>query len=73
MTSARPLRGTRSWRNSRMIPSDAHLAILYGEAGETERVEKMTAAWTARGGMLAVLAPIINTAYLGRRGCGRGR
>ena len=44
---------------------DAHLAILYGEAGERARVEKMTAGWEARGGMLAVLAPIVNTAYLG--------
>jgi hypothetical protein len=44
---------------------DAHLAILYGEAGERARIEKMTAGWEARGGMLAVLAPIVNTAYLG--------
>jgi CAAX protease family protein len=43
---------------------NAHLAILYGEAGETDRVEKLTAAWTAGGGMLALLAPIIHTAYL---------
>ena len=28
-------------------------------------MEKLTAAWAGRGGMLAVLAPIINTAYLG--------
>ncbi|MGH7335294.1 MAG: lysostaphin resistance A-like protein [Candidatus Rokuibacteriota bacterium] len=44
---------------------DAHLAILYGEAGDTPRVEKLTATWTGRGGMLTILAPIINTAYLG--------
>ena len=44
---------------------DAHLAILYGEAGERARVEKMTAGWEARGGVLAVLGPIVNTAYLG--------
>ena len=44
---------------------DAHLAILYGEAGNTDRVGKLTAAWTGDGGMLAVLAPIVNTAYLG--------
>jgi hypothetical protein len=46
---------------------DAHLAILYGEAGERARVERMTAGWPARAGALAVLAPIVNTAYLGRR------
>jgi membrane protease YdiL (CAAX protease family) len=44
---------------------DAYLVILYGEAGEAARVEKMTAGWEARGGMLAMLAPIVNTAYLG--------
>lgn len=44
---------------------DAHLAILYGEAGDRARVEKLTAGWEARGGVLAVLAPIVNTAYLG--------
>lgn len=44
---------------------DAHLAILYGEAGEPERVARMTAGWGARGGMLAVLAPVLNTAYVG--------
>jgi membrane protease YdiL (CAAX protease family) len=42
-----------------------HLAILYGEAGDLDRLEKLTAAWTGGGGMLAVLAPIVNTAYLG--------
>ena len=44
---------------------DAHLAILYGEAGERGKVKTMTAGWEARGGMLAALAPIVNTAYLG--------
>jgi membrane protease YdiL (CAAX protease family) len=44
---------------------DAHLVILYGEAGEAGRVESMTAEWEARGGMLAMLAPIVSTAYLG--------
>ncbi len=43
----------------------AHLAILYGEAGDTARVEKLTAAWTGAGGLLGVLAPIVSTAYLG--------
>ena len=45
---------------------DAHLAILYGEAGERARVEQITAGWEARDGALAALAPIVNTAYLGR-------
>jgi hypothetical protein len=44
---------------------DAHLAILYGEAGDAAHVEKLTATWRGRGGLLAVLAPIIGTAYLG--------
>lgn len=44
---------------------DAHLAILYAETGDTTRVDKLTSTWTGRGGMLAVLAPIIHTAYLG--------
>ena len=52
---------------------DAHLAILYGEAGERACVAKMTAGWETRGGMLAALAPIVNTAYLGTAGDGRGR
>jgi hypothetical protein len=43
---------------------EAHLAILYGEAGDTTHVEELTSAWTG-GGMLAVLAPVLRTAYLG--------
>jgi membrane protease YdiL (CAAX protease family) len=45
---------------------DAHLAVLYGEAGDGARVEQMTGGWEARGGALAALAPIVDTAYLGR-------
>jgi membrane protease YdiL (CAAX protease family) len=45
---------------------DAHLAILYGEAGDLAKVEQMTGEWESRGGTLAALAPIVDTAYLGR-------
>jgi CAAX protease family protein len=44
---------------------DAHLAILYGEAGQPARVEQLVAGWPARGGPLDALAPIVSTAYLG--------
>ncbi len=44
---------------------DLHLAVLYGEAGNRARVEQLTAGWAARGGALAALAPIVNTAYVG--------
>jgi hypothetical protein len=44
---------------------EAHLAILYGEAGERARVENLIAGWDTRGGGLAVLAPIVATAYVG--------
>src|SRR5262249_26211631 len=45
---------------------DVNLAILYGEAGDRQRVEKLTAAWERRGPPLSVLAPIVTTAYVGK-------
>jgi uncharacterized protein len=44
---------------------DAHLAIMYGEAGDRRRVEKMTAGWLQRGPPLSLLGPIVRTAYEG--------
>ena len=44
---------------------DVHLAILYGEAGNTKGVERLVSGWPGRGGPLALLAPVLSTAYLG--------
>jgi hypothetical protein len=43
---------------------DFQLAVLYGEAGERLRVQKMAEEWETRPGLLVSLAPLIRTAYV---------
>jgi membrane protease YdiL (CAAX protease family) len=44
---------------------DLRLAILLGEAGRRERLERVVAQWPARGEPLAVYGEVIAAAYLG--------
>jgi hypothetical protein len=45
--------------------TEVQLAILYGEAGDLARLERLTASWPRRAGPLAELAPVVASAYTG--------